>query len=368
MNIDLLDKNLTISRYPKTSNKSLQAWNASDELMLEYVEKLDVKSKSIAIYNDRFGFLGCFLSEFKPFVIIDYKSQQKACRLNLEANNLSIPEDQFLSPLAPLPQKIDIAFIKIPKSLDLFRLYLYQVSQNLSDEAVVVCGFMTKYFSPQMLSIAEEFFEDVEQSLAKKKSRILILKKKKSAKEISIINTISLGDAETGQKSIQQYFGVFSANNIDFATQYLMDQLQVKENEHRVLDLACGNGVLAYAVQANYPNREVHVQDDSILAIESAKLNLDGRLTHFHYDDTLDEFEDEYFDLVVSNPPFHFEYETNIEISLGLFHQVKRCLKPDGRFLCVANQHLNYKTHLEKIFPAVKTVAENNKFVIYEAS
>ena len=75
-----------------------------------------------------------------------------------------------------------------------------------------------------------------------------------------------------------------------------------------------------------------------------------------------------FFDLVVSNPPSHFEYETNIEIAITLFKEVARCLKPDGRFVIVASKHLNFKTHLERIFERCKISAENNKFIIYECA
>ncbi|MBT3407630.1 methyltransferase, partial [Candidatus Woesearchaeota archaeon] len=66
----------------------------------------------------------------------------------------------------------------------------------------------------------------------------------------------------------------------------------------------------------------VKLIDDFYLAIESAKLNLKGEDVYFHYNDTLKEIEENSIDLVVSNPPFHFEYETNIEISLNLFKDV----------------------------------------------
>ena len=53
------------------------------------------------------------------------------------------------------------------------------------------------------------------------------------------------------------------------------------------------------------------------------------------------------------------------EVSLNLFKQVWKILKPRGRFQLVGNKHLNYKTHLEKIFPHVESIAENDKFVVY---
>ncbi|MGB1284834.1 MAG: methyltransferase, partial [Polaribacter sp.] len=68
----------------------------------------------------------------------------------------------------------------------------------------------------------------------------------------------------------------------------------------------------------------------------------------------------------VSNPPFHFEHENNIEVALNLFSEVQNCLKLGGRFVLVANKHLNYKTHLDKLFCKTEVLAENKKFVIYE--
>ena len=64
-------------------------------------------------------------------------------------------------------------------------MQLFQLSKYLKEDAIVVASFMTKYFTPQMLSIANEFFENVEQDKAWKKSRTLILQNKKQAKEIS---------------------------------------------------------------------------------------------------------------------------------------------------------------------------------------
>ncbi|WP_417238930.1 methyltransferase, partial [Bizionia sp.] len=72
------------------------------------------------------------------------------------------------------------------------------------------------------------------------------------------------------------------------------------------------------------------------------------------------------FDLVVSNPPFHFEHENNIEVALKLFTGVENCLKNGERFLLVANSHLNYSTHLTKLFTSVSVLKQNKKFQIIE--
>lgn len=361
--------NYSITRYPKTRNQSLQAWSAADEYLLDLVhflglfETLDLRKQTLAIFNDRFGFLTCHFHQFSPTIILNYKSQEKAIFQNLESNDLKFSELNFITPLESLPEQLDVAILKIPKSLDLFRMQLFQLSKSLKDEGVVLVSFMTKYFTPQMLSIANEFFEKVEQSKARKKARYLILENKKPAKEVSTLHSI-----EFQQYIYKQYFGVFSAKNIDYASQFFIEHLKLKEGDQRVLDLASGNGVLSKAIQLQNPSCEIHLMDDSFLAIESSKLNLSSENTFFHFSDSMEIFEDDYFDLVISNPPFHFEHETNIEVAVQLFYEVKRCLKNGGRFELVASRHLNFKTHLIKIFHEVNIVSENNKFVIYECA
>ncbi|MEM6966642.1 MAG: methyltransferase [Bacteroidota bacterium] len=363
MNITFAHKNndYQITRYPPTNNRSLRAWNAADEHLLQYLDDSLTTNSELAIYNDRFGFLTCTLHPFHPKVIVNYASQRKSILQNLKNNTLEKSKVEFCHPLVDLPKNVTLGLLKIPKSIDLFRLQLIQLTKALDANGVVLGGFMTKYFTPQILRVACEFFENVEQSRAWKKSRVITLKNPKPFLKKSIIHSITFRD-----QIFQQYFSVFSANNIDYASQFFITHLKVSETVSCVLDLASGNGVLAKMVRLKNTTCEIHLMDDSFLAIASSKLNLREPNTFFHLKDTLEDFEDNFFDLVISNPPFHFEHENNIDISIRLFGEVKRCLKPQGSFQLVANRHLNYKTHLTKIFSAVEIIAENKKFVIYE--
>lgn len=358
---------LSIKRYPPTQNKSLQAWNASDEFILNYISKHKVENKKTVIVNDRFGYLGVHLASPKTTHLINYKSEEKALRLNFDINGLEFDESAIVNPLSDLPKGIALGVIKVPKSIDLFDFYLAKLSENLDDNGFVLCGFMTKYFNKSMLSVAETYFEEVEQSLAWKKSRILILKKPKRIESAEFIQSFQFAHSVIDNVQINQYPGVFSSKSIDQATQFFLDHLGVKESDEKILDLASGNGILAFTAKSIKPEAEVHLVDDSMLAVESSKLNISSANTHFHWNDILEDLENESFDLVISNPPFHFEFETNIEISIGLFKQVHRVLKLGGRFTSVASKHLNFKTHLEPLFSSNRIVAETSKFVVYES-
>ena len=211
-----------------------------------------------------------------------------------------------------------------------------------------------------MIEIAESLFENAQQSRAYKKSRCLTLTSKKASTLKENIITLQ-HDGHT----YKQYPGVFSSNHIDYATQFLLEQLVIDSSTEKILDLGSGNGVIAKVSQQKAPDAEIHLVDDAYLAVASAKLNLSGDNIHHHYTNELSHFEDASFDVIVTNPPFHFEHEINIQVPLFLFKECHRCLKTSGSLQLVANQHLNYKVHLEKIFGEVVIVGENDKFVVY---
>ena len=94
-------------------------------------------------------------------------------------------------------------------------------------------------------------------------------------------------------------------------------------------------------------------------------MNLGNDNVVYHHANNLDKINNGQFDYIISNPPFHIEHEIDINLPIELFKQANRCLKNNGVFQLVANIHLNYKTHLTKIFSEVIVDAQNDKFVVY---
>lgn len=352
---------LGIDRYPPTNDQSLKAWSAADELILNYVSGNQITSIHPILFNDRFGYLTCHLHASKPQTVINYKSQEKAILQNLSFNGLA--ESTFVNPLLNGASHANLGVIKIPKSLDLFRLQLHQLHSKLDDAGIVICGFMTKYFTPQLIKIAGEYFEIVEQTKAWKKARLILLSNKKKLPKFNVLEQF-----DWNKKTYKQYLGVFSSGHIDYATQFFLDHLNIPSKANSVLDLASGNGVIACFVRASNPSTSIYLVDDSWLAIESSKLNLNNGDNHFHYDNTLENIDNSSLDLVLSNPPFHFDFEPNLEITYSLFTQVKQKLKSGGKFSLVANRHLPYKPYLEGIFSKTEIVSQNNHFVIYSCT
>lgn len=353
-----MSKTLSIVRVPESTNNSLRAWSAADELLIHQLEETD--TAPLVIYNDSFGYLSSHAAPRKTFAALDAKSQVKATLENFSNNSISGDHFEAVSLLEPLSEKVETGLLKIPKSLELFELFLSHFVKNSNKDATLYCGFMTRNFTKQLLEIGAEYFDEVEQSLSKKKARVLILRKPKVVSEKTMIKSIEFGESE-----IKQYYGVFSSRHIDYATQFLIENLEPPEEVKSVLDLASGNGIIAKEVQKLFPDANIALVDDSQLAIESSKLNVKGENVSFFHNNNLEDIPSNSLDYVVSNPPFHVEYEIDISLPLRLFRAVEKKLVNEGKFQLVANSHLNYKPHLEKIFKRVSVVFDNDKFVVY---
>ncbi len=349
-----------INRYPTTQNKSLKAWSASDELMLWYIEQNHIKQQSKLIINDSFGCLTVHLSQPNTYNICNLKSQLNAIKNNLNINQISYNTKQFLTPLSLPPQKVEVALIKIPKSIELFELYLQQTHQSINNNGIIICGFMTKHFTPQLIKIASKYFSTILQTKAWKKSRLMVLSNPIKTNYPSQIRLI-----KSKYGIFSQYKGVFSSNHIDYATQFLIENISIPPYAQTILDLASGNGILAKVVSQKIPKAHIHLVDDSFLAIESSKLNLKEKQFSFYHHYNLKPFSNHYFDYIISNPPFHLEHHIDLSLPTSLFTEAQRTLKPNGIFELVANRHLNYYPILKRLFTQVNVKAQNSKFMVY---
>lgn len=84
---------------------------------------------------------------------------------------------------------------------------------------------------------------------------------------------------------------------------------------HAIADVGTGSGCIALALAKELPTAEIHAIDISDAALEIARANaarhqLESRI-RFRQGDLLAGFEQDYFDFVVSNPPYVGESEAD---------------------------------------------------------
>jgi release factor glutamine methyltransferase len=123
----------------------------------------------------------------------------------------------------------------------------------------------------------------------------------------------------------------------------------------RIVDVGTGSGAIALALAKELPRAEIHATDISAAALEVARANtarhqLESRI-QFRKADLLAGFEDNFFDFIVSNPPYVGESEedqvqlevrkfeprsavfagpTGVEVIARLIPQARAALKPGG--------------------------------------
>jgi len=345
-------------RIPTSQNNTLKGYNAADELLLQ---QIGAEEGSFGVFNDQFGCLTAHLAHQDVFVRCDLKSQAIAIEQNYRKIHGT---ENLVSPTFLLEEQscfAKTALLKIPKSIALFERYLFDIHEHLANDGVVYAGFMTKYFTKNLINSCEKYFHEVEQSRAYKKARLIIMRGKKTDVPAPTLNQVSLDDMV-----LHQHGGIFATQKIDKATRYLLSHLKAltPQNTDAVLDLACGNGIIGIYANKNTDISQLHFLDDSELAIKSAQKNAPNT-AHFHHHYHLHGFEENQFDWIMTNPPFHFEHTIDTSIAKALFIQAHHCLKPGGFLTIVSNANLGYEHLLNEQFKEVDTSKSSGAFNIF---
>lgn len=264
-----------------------------------------------------------------------------------------------------------LQLMRVPKSLDLFDLYLRRVAAGATAETRLLAAFMTRHFTPRLVTLAERYAAAVTQSRAYKKARLLEVSSFRDFGGTRVRSRV----VEYGGRRYEHLPGVFAANRIDPASRLLLDvwgeapALRDLPPPALIVDAACGGGVLGDQLLERYPRARLVAYDVSRLAVASATANLADRgpRATVHLACRLADVPlPQPPDLVVTNPPFHDGHRNDIGPALALFADSAARLRPGGRLVVVANRHLNYGTHLERL-GRVTVVGKGGKFEVLMA-
>jgi 16S rRNA (guanine1207-N2)-methyltransferase len=171
--------------------------------------------------------------------------------------------------------------------------------------------------------------------------------------------------------------GVFAHGRLDRGTALLLDVLERLQPRGRVLDFACGSGVIGLALQAAAADKlSLTLLDASALAIESCRRSLaasgmDPAAVTLLPSDGLAELPAAtvgQFDWIVSNPPFHRGVRSDLDVAAAFFRAAGTFLRETGKMVVVFNRHLPYPGWLQDVFGRVERLAESGEFAVLEAS
>jgi len=360
-----------LERYPAYAGETLRAWDAADAYLLEYFCELSLPIQPVLIVHDQFGALSCALADWDTRIYGDSWVARESMQRNLAANRASVPTC-FMSELSleaigqPLPR---IVIGRVPKAKSQLRYILTQLSALLEEGALLLLAGMEKHLSKGQMALVSEYFGDVEYIPGKKKARIWRARNAKKA--TAVCDDDALVEVPHFSLSLENGPNVFSRGQLDIGTRFFLSHFERLPVVDKVIDLACGCGVLGLAYKRQVSHAQILFCDESYQAIASARANAqrhfkgDGMV--FEVGDGLKAVESGSYDLVLCNPPFHQQHTVSKVVALEMFRDALRVLRARGECWIIANRHLGYHQALKRIFGHYDLIASNSKFVILRA-
>jgi 16S rRNA G1207 methylase RsmC len=372
------DKNLFLDRFPINQvNRSLQAWDAADEYMVNYVidNKLLNRDSTLFVFNDNFGAVTLNFDQNNVHSISDSFISQLGLAHNAEQNNLTLENIVQLSSLDDLPKAPDVILYKIPKSKNLMVEQLCQIRKILTPETHFIAADKAKSIQSSTLKLFEKHLGITKTSLAVKKARLVFCQ---CDPELRITSEAKFNQTKTWQLestniAIKNYANVFAREKLDIGARLFIQHLPELTNDKKVIDLGCGNGVVGLSLLKNNPKTQLTFTDESYMAVASAKDNVQVNFAEseancqFIVNDCLTDIEPQSVDIILCNPPFHQQNATTDHIAWQMFKDSYRALKKGGELRIVGNRQLGYHIKLQRIFGNEKLIASNDKFVILSA-
>ncbi len=379
------NQQLTLDRFPIAQvNRSLQAWDAADEYLLNHIttEQLIANSNRVVIFNDAFGSLTTHFcsksssqNKLTVYCVNDSFISRQGIAHNIEHNNLDPSNINQLNCLDALPENIDVILFKIPKSKSLLIDQLINIKNSASSNTVFIAADRAKEIHSSTLKLFEKYLGSTKTSLAVKKARLVFCQLDQKQQLDSPAPTVwSLSDKTLNRDfSISNHANVYSREKLDIGARYFIENLPNVTQGCQVIDLGCGNGVIGLTLLARHPTAHIQFFDESHMAISSAEANVKANLPdlaaqcQFHLNDCLTNVDSNSVDLILCNPPFHQNTATTDHIAWQMFKDSYRVLKKGGELRIIGNRQLAYHIKLKRIFGNEKLIASNDKFVTQSA-
>jgi 16S rRNA (guanine1207-N2)-methyltransferase len=256
----------------------------------------------------------------------------------------------------------DVVLLRLPKSLAELDRVARAIASAAPGTVVVVAGGRLKYMTVGMNEVLQRSFAQLDVSLARQKSRVLIARVPKAVEPGGAERRYDAGlDLWVGAVG-----GVFAGTSIDIGTRALAGTFGRLPDYETAIDFGCGTGILAALLKRRRPAARVLAVDISAAAVESAREtaranHLDIEVTR---DDLLGSQPDASADLIVLNPPFHDGGALSNDTALAMFAEAGRVLKPGGQLWTVWNSHLGYVGSLVRTVGPTTQITRNAKFTV----
>lgn len=358
-----------LSRIPDVEAPNLQAWDATDRLLLDTAAGILEPGSRLAVVGDRYGALtlgALALGAPTPVrVHQDLITGERALRRNADALGAEGGFEQL--PLgAALLEGASVVLVQLPKSLAELEEIADAVARYAASGVVLLAGGRVKHMSLGMNAVLERYFGEVQPQLARQKSRVLLAR---APRPVSAVPPFPVTEPNAGLGlTVCARGAVFAGTGLDIGTRFLLEFLPQMPRARHAVDLGCGTGILAAMYARHNPGARVTATDRSAAAVDSALATarangLESRID-VEQDDAMSLLPAGSADLILLNPPFHLESAVHSGAGIKLFEAAANVLAPGGELWTVFNSHLHYRPALERLVGPTREVGRNPKFTV----
>jgi 16S rRNA (guanine1207-N2)-methyltransferase len=163
--------------------------------------------------------------------------------------------------------------------------------------------------------------------------------------------------------------GLFSSKEIDFASEVLVNNMQVP-NKGQILDLGCGYGFIGLTAAKLAPKAKIFLTDINRRAVELTKKNIKlNRIKNAEarQGNAYEPVEGETFDAILLNPPM----VAGRKIVLHMIEHAVTHLKPKGSLQIVARKSKGGEylfNRMKTIFSKIEVLAKSGGFWVVKGT
>lgn len=371
-----------LSREPDFDAAELEAFDATDELLLVAASEWiatghEVPPGTVVTIGDRHGALtlGAAIALGATGIRAhqDPLLGERALARNAERLGL---RDTFTSHAldASLLEGARLVLLQLPLGLAALDEIAQLVARCAHPEVVLLAGGRIKHMSHGMNAVLARSFGEVSAGLGWRKSRLLTASRPHPAAELGTNRFPVWGTDPDLSFRVAAFGATFGGSALDHGSRLLLRTLREAPpaSAHRIVDLGCGNGVLATAAALTFPKARVIATDQSAAAVAATRLTaaaagVSDRVA-IHRADATEAVPDGWADLILLNPPFHTGATVHAGVAHRLIESCARALTPGGELRLVFNSHLRYRTLVARVIGPVRELARDRTFTVLSAT
>jgi 16S rRNA (guanine1207-N2)-methyltransferase len=358
-----------LRRFPDVEATNLQAWDATDELLVQRALQSGIAGDEIAVIGDEYGAIALALTDAGLRGIRvhqDLITGRRALAANARALELPLPAAHELD--SSLLAGVRLVLLQLPKGLAELEEIADAIARWAAPEVTLIAGGRVKHMSLTQNEVLARFFAHVQPQRAERKSRLIVASEALPVPDQPPFPVTRQHDGLT----LCAYGAAFAGARLDIGTRVLIDVMPTLAppagDPLRVIDLGCGTGALGVAFAQQHPDAVITATDRSASAARSAQATvvangLAGRIT-VTLDDAGSELPDGSADLILLNPPFHLGATVHEGAGQRLIQAAARLLRPGGEVWTVFNSHLDHRGVLTRDVGHTEQVARTPKFTV----